>query len=77
MVKQVNKAEGSRSVNVQEQGEVNHHSQRQQQGLHRHADPDEHNHSQHGQQAAVQVVLVVCFLTERCMNRLDLNIHIC
>lgn len=44
---------------MEEEGEVNDHSQGEQQRLHRHARPDEHDHSQHGQQAAVQVVLYV------------------
>ena len=50
---------GLGGVNVEEESEVNDHSQGEQQRLHRHARPDEHNHSQHGQQAAVQVVLGV------------------
>lgn len=42
---------------MQEESQVNHHSQGEQQRLHGHACPDEHNDSQHGEQAAVQVVL--------------------
>ncbi len=59
VVKQVNEAVGPRGVNMEEEGQVNHHSQGEQQSLHRQARPDEHDHSQHGQQAAVQVVLDV------------------
>lgn len=44
---------------MEEEGQVNHNSQGEQQRLHRQACPHEHNHSQHGKQAAVQVVLDV------------------
>lgn len=59
IMKQFDEAGGSRSVNIEEEGEVNHDSQREQQCFHRHARPGEHDHSQHGQKAAVQVVLHV------------------
>lgn len=59
VVKQVDEAVGARGVNVEEERQVNHHGQGEQQRFHRHARPDEHDHSQHGQQAAVQVVLEV------------------
>lgn len=42
---------------MQEESQVNYHSQGEQQHLYGHACPDEHNDSQHGEQAAVQVVL--------------------
>lgn len=42
---------------MDEESQVHHHGQGEQQHLDIHARPDEHNHSQHGQQTAVQVVL--------------------
>lgn len=42
---------------MDEESQVHHHGQGEQQHLHVHARPDEHDHSQHGQQTAVQVVL--------------------
>jgi len=57
IVKQRNKAVGPLSVNIKKEGQVHDHSQREQQSLHRETYPDENDHSQHGQQAAVQVVL--------------------
>lgn len=57
VVEQVDQAVGFGSVNVDEEGQVHHHGQGEQQHLHVHARPDEHDHPQHGQQAAVQVVL--------------------
>jgi len=59
VVQQVDEAGGPGGVDVEEQGQVNHHGQREQQSLHGQAGPDEHDHAQHGQQAAVQVVLGV------------------
>lgn len=56
---QVDEGVGPLDVNIEEEGQVNHHSQGEQQELHREADLDEHDDSQHGQQAAVQVVLHV------------------
>lgn len=57
IVKQVDEAVGPRGIDMEEESQVNHHRQGEQQRLHRHARPDKHYHSQHGQQAAVQVVL--------------------
>ncbi len=59
VVEQEDETVRPRGVNVEEEGEVNHHSQGEQQHLHTQGRLDEHNHSQHGQQAAVQVVLDV------------------
>lgn len=59
IIKQFDEAGWSWLENIEEEGEVNHDSQREQQCFHRHARPGEHNHSQHGQQAAVQVILHV------------------
>lgn len=59
IIKQSDEAAWSWLENIEEEGEVNHDSQREQQCFHRHARPGEHNHSQHGQQAAVQVILHV------------------
>lgn len=42
---------------MDEESQVHHHGQGEQQHLDIHARPDEHDHSQHGQQTAVQVVL--------------------
>lgn len=57
VVQEVNEAGWSRGEDVQEESQVNHHGQREQQRLDWHACPDEHDDPQHGQQAAVQVVL--------------------
>lgn len=57
IIELIHKAVGPWRVDVEEEGEVHHHSQGEQESLHREADPDKHNHSQHSQQAAVQVVL--------------------
>lgn len=57
VAEQVDQAVGSGSVNVDEESQVHHHGQGEQQHLDVHARPDEHDHSQHGQQTAVQVVL--------------------
>lgn len=78
---QVDEGVGPLDINMEEEGQVNHHSQGEQQELHREADLDEHDDSQHGQQAAVQVVLQVFTQTggrggwgdKRVENRLRLS----